>query len=417
MADVDTLTLGDPADDLEDPEKREREVQPNWVTGLRLKRSGTDSKFIGKKGADSKKKLVIERVIEQIPEDPPLVIENRDENYAFARDFSDKVDVLLGDMADDFYLCFRVHMFNVMMKFREVKLKADKQEAKVQADPAIEYLEQRLAWFMTEALRLDAACKNLKRQVDEEHAKVESLAKDCKFLSSQCKTGQRRNKVLWAASERAHLGEKHALSYASMSKSRSATALPAVASTVPAPSSGQFAVMKRSSNGSSGLGKSTSVGALPPLSQSLNAIQGLKQRMEDASLRAAAAAEQERWYTNTIKEMKLELEQVKRDTHLLRASRGASLGNRSHMEELFLKSISEARQGLPRRQRERKGRDPSNEEKILEMLLGSDQVLNMIYEGMFPHRAGIGHRFMALKNEATPAPPAGELYTTQQVRV
>jgi hypothetical protein len=411
--DVDTLTLGDPADDLEDPEKREREVQPNWVTGLRLKR--TEGKTFGKKGPE-RKKLVIEKVCEQIPDPAPLVIENRDDNYGFARDFSDKVDILLDDMANDFYLCFRVHMFNVMQKLREVKVKADKQEEKVQADPNIEYLEQRLAWFMTEALRLDAACKNLKRQVDEGHAKVESLAKDCRFLSNQCKAGQRRNKVLWAASERARLGEKHALSHASMSKSHSAVALPAVASTAPASSSCHTGQLKRTSNGSSALGRSTSVGALPPLSQSLNAIQGLRQQMENASLRAAAASEQERWYTQTIKEMKMQLEQTQKETLALRASRGASLGNRSQMEELFLRSITEARQGLPRRQRERKGREPNNEERVLETLLGSDQVLNMLYEGLFPHRAGIGHRFLALKSDATPAPPAGELYTTQQLR-
>eukprot|EP00746_Dinoflagellata_sp_MGD_P167550 gnl/MRDRNA2_/MRDRNA2_98267_c0_seq1.p1 gnl/MRDRNA2_/MRDRNA2_98267_c0~~gnl/MRDRNA2_/MRDRNA2_98267_c0_seq1.p1 ORF type:complete len:408 (+),score=94.53 gnl/MRDRNA2_/MRDRNA2_98267_c0_seq1:160-1383(+) len=406
MADVDTLTLGDPADDLADPEKRE--AQANWVTGLRLKKTGSTKAF-GKK--QERKKLVIE----QIPEAGPKVIENRDENYQFASDFGAKVDVLLDAQANDFYLAFRVHMFNVMQKLREVKIKADKQEEKVQADPNIEYLEQRLAWFMTEALRLDAACKNLKKQVDEGHAKVESLARDCRLLSNQCKAGQRRNKVLWAASERARLGEKQALSHASMSKSRSAAALPAVGLT--APSSGsQSPLVKPTSNGSGGFNRSSSVGALPPLSQSLSTIHALKQQMDDASLKAAAGGDQQRWYTNTIKEMQLQLTQIQKETLALRASRGASLGNRSHMEELFLRSISEARQGLPRRLRERKGRDPSNEEKILETLLGSEQVLVTLYEGLFPHRAGIGHRFLSLKSEAIAAPPAGELYTTQQLR-
>lgn len=414
MADVDALTLGDPAEDLglEDEEQKKREAEPNWVTGLRLKEKKTGSTKTFIKKEPERKKLVIE----QVPEAGPKVIENRDENYAFAAAFSDKVDVLTGDMADDFYLNFRVHMYNVLWKLREVKIKADQQEEKLESDPTCEYLEQRLAWFMTEALRLDEVCKNLKRQVDEAHFKVQSLIKDCKTLHHHCKTGQRRNKILWAASERAAFGERKALSYASMSKSRSAAALPAVASSPTAASSSQAALLKHSSNGSRSLGQSSSVGALPPLSQSLNAIHGLKQQIEDASMRAAAGSEQEQWYTNTMKEMRMQLEQTQKEARALRVKGGANLGNRHQLEEFFLRSISEARRDLPRRQRERKGRVPSNEEKILEMFLGSEQSLVTLYEGLFPHRAGIGHRFMALKSEATPAPPSGELYTTQQLR-
>jgi len=414
MADVDTLTLGDPAEDLglEDEEQKKREAEPNWVTGLRLKEKKTGSTKTFIKKEPERKKLVIE----QVSEAGPKVIENRDENYAFAAAFSDKVDVLTGDMADDFYLNFRVHMYNVLWKLREVKIKADQQEEKLESDPTCEYLEQRLAWFMTEALRLDEVCKNLKRQVDEAHSKVQSLIKDCKTLHHHCKTGQRRNKILWAASERAAFGERKALSYSSMSKSRSAAALPAVASSPTAASSSQAALLKHSSNGSKSLGQSSSVGALPPLSQSLNAIHGLKQQIEDASMRAAAGSEQEQWYTNTMKEIRMQLEQTQKEARALRVKGGANLGNRHQLEEFFLRSISEARRDLPRRQRERKGRVPSNEEKILEMFLGSEQSLVTLYEGLFPHRAGIGHRFMALKSEATAAPPLGELYTTQQLR-
>merc|ERR1712093_160793 len=104
--------------------------------------------------------------------------------------------------------------------------------------------------------------------------------------------------------------------------------------------------------------------------------------MEDASRKAAIASEQEQWYTNTIKEMRLQLGKAQKETKALRVDRGASLGNRSHLEELFLRSISEARRDLPRRQRERKGRQPSDEEKILEMFLGSQQVLVTLYEGL-----------------------------------
>lgn len=413
MADehLDSLTLGDPAKDL-GPDKPE--AQPNFVTGLRLKR--TDGPKSPGKKASGRKKLVIEQC-----EAGPQVIENRDENYAFADEFGAKVDVLLEDHANDFYLNFRVHMYNVLLKLHEVKLKAAKQDEKVLTDPNIEYLEKRLAWFMTEALRLDAVCKNLKSQVDEEYAKVESLANHCKSLSGKCKAGQRRNKVLWAASERARLGEKfatrHAVSLATMSKSSSAATLPAVGSSATAATNAQAALMKRHSSGSGSLGHSTSVGALPPLSNSVNStIQDLKQKLEDASMRARAGSEREQWYTNTIKDMRLQLEQTQKEAAALRQARGASLGNRSHLEELFLRSIAETRRDLPRRQRERKGREPNAEEKILEMFLGSEQVLVALYEGLFPHRAGIGHRFLGLKSEAATASPMSDLYTSQQLR-
>lgn len=405
---VDSLTLGDPADDLEDPEKSKG--QASWITGLRLKQS---------KGVKTSGKRAHERkmlVIEQVPEAGPKCIENRDENYHFAQTFSPRVDVLTGNMAEDFYLCFRIHMYNVLLKLREVKVKADVQEEKILEDPQIEYLEKRLAWFMTESLRLDTVCKNLKRQVDEEHDRVDSLVKSCQALRSQAQAGQRRNKILWAATERARLADTNAASLTSLSKSRSAAALPAVASSATVAASAQAALLKRTSSGSGSLRGSPSVGALPPLTSSLGAIQGLKQQMDNASLRAAAGSEKERWYTDTIKEMRLQLEQIQKEAASFRQARGASLGGRSQMEEFFLRSMSEARRDLPRMKRERKGREPRPDEKILDMLLGSEQVLVTLYEGLFPHRAGLGHRFLALKAEAATPPPVGEVYTSQQVR-
>merc|ERR1719447_2553813 len=84
-----------------------------------------------------------------------------------------KVQEMLREHEQDFFLAYKTHMYGLQKEFKALKNKANEEDTKTRRDSKIQSLERELDWFMAEALRLDELCKGYKRQNKVLRAAVE----------------------------------------------------------------------------------------------------------------------------------------------------------------------------------------------------------------------------------------------------
>ncbi|KAF4701660.1 hypothetical protein FOZ63_016932, partial [Perkinsus olseni] len=125
-----------------------------------------------------------------------------DQLNTLAATLPERVADLLQRHEHDFMLSYKSHMSTVQKSFRELKVKADKEGDKVRRDKRVQELEKELKWFMSEALRLDALCKDYRKEVGTWQARSEALSEDKRYLEDQMKASKRQAKVLKAVLKR-----------------------------------------------------------------------------------------------------------------------------------------------------------------------------------------------------------------------
>lgn len=99
--------------------------------------------------------------------------------------------------------------------------------------------------------------------------------------------------------------------------------------------------------------------------------------------------EGEQRYVDTIRHLKESLEKEQRTVRMLKAARANTYTKKSELEEFFLKCIDEARKDVMRKKHQHSTAQKSKKEKVLDVLLSSEDVLVFLYEKLFPHRTGM----------------------------
>ncbi|KAF4676896.1 hypothetical protein FOZ62_031183, partial [Perkinsus olseni] len=141
-------------------------------------------------------------VLASVPVAGPRVLDLFDQLNTLAATLPERVADLVQRHEHDFMLSYKSHMSTVQKSFRELKVKADKEGDKVRRDKRVQELEKELKWFMSEALRLDALCKDYRKEVGTWQARSEALSEDKRYLGDQMKASKRQAKVLKAVLKR-----------------------------------------------------------------------------------------------------------------------------------------------------------------------------------------------------------------------
>eukprot|EP00743_Colponemidia_sp_Colp-15_P003311 GILK01003576.1.p1 GENE.GILK01003576.1~~GILK01003576.1.p1 ORF type:complete len:525 (+),score=74.49 GILK01003576.1:89-1663(+) len=331
----------------------------------------------------------------------------------------DKVKDVLGKHEKDFLSAYRAHMYTVQKEMQSLKQKANEEEAKLRRDQKINSLEQERDWFKTEALRLDALCKNYKKEVDKWKQKALALEEDRQFLEEQIKSAKRQNKLLRAGLERAQTTAFSAIASPEMS-----SPLPLTSSHSPMPpgsSLGWTDTMKRPSTNSG----SRSMPPRPATSMSslgtLNSSTQRGKRVQTAPLTRPSQGSQmvpmnddnmqdAGRYVEIISHLKGQLEQEKKNVRILKAAKSTFVSEKNELEEFFLQCVEEVRKEIMKRRARssahrlsapvsRNQRHPASEmpqldeftaadrRRVIELLLSNEDVLIFLYERLFPHRA------------------------------
>lgn len=362
-------------------------------------------------------------VIETIPDAGPKLVGYRDELRQLSDSLEVKVEDLLKEHERDFFLAYKTHMYSVQKEFKNLKKKADDEEERTQSDSRIRSLERELEWFMTEALRLDELCKGYKREVDRWRTRATALDEDRRFLEDQTKGAKRQNKVLRAAVERAQFSANSTMvatagrPHTSQGISRPHTqGRPPLADAndvfPPRPGthlgqSSRFALQLPDVGSHPGSARAFSAGpkspgGIPARSTSAqqsgrslgsatgSAFHGAAGQQPSRPSSAGHVSDLEQGYLNTISELKAQIAKAQAATRTVSQARANSYTSKSALEEFFLKCVDEARKDMTRKKHV-KNKPKTQQEKVLDVLLGSEDVLVFLYERLFPHRVGSKH--------------------------
>jgi hypothetical protein len=303
---------------------------------------------------------------------------------ALADELDEKVEGKLNENENAFFLAYKSHMYTVQKEFNELRQKADEEETKTRRDAKISSLEKELDWFMNEALRLDELCKKYKKELDKWKGKAEALEDDRQFLQNQIMTAKKNNKSLRNSVEKAQTSAYSALVSADDSAKRNT--MPPQETLMPAPDTGAETLALTNSGLSRELEERYQM-CVKRLKQQLETEQRLAAKMRTVSDRQfGQPSELESFFLQSIDQVKAEITGRRKDTVEY---------NRRIYEGSHASSKSKGQPAPPK-----KGRDPSavvtiddftvvDRRKVVELLLSSEQVLQFLYDKLFPPSNGM----------------------------
>eukprot|EP00929_Paragymnodinium_shiwhaense_P041376 TRINITY_DN2148_c0_g1_i2.p1 TRINITY_DN2148_c0_g1~~TRINITY_DN2148_c0_g1_i2.p1 ORF type:complete len:372 (-),score=97.22 TRINITY_DN2148_c0_g1_i2:312-1427(-) len=306
-----------------------------------------------------------------------------------ADDLDERVESKLNANEDAFFLAYKSHMYTVQKEFKELRQRADEEETKTRRDAKIQSLEKELDWFMTEALRLDELCKKYKKELDKWKGRAEALEDDRQFLENQIKTAKRNNKSLRSAVEKAQTS-----AYAALVENDSAA------------------------GADSGAGERTPAAQAITKQDSQSQEPSMLALENSASFVGGLSQELEQRYQMCVKRLQQQLDTERKLAAKLRSVADRQFGEPSELEQHFLNCVEKVRSNISARrrlsranaERLKKGDVPkagkgahhsapasdkadlvklddftaADRRKVVEFLLSSDQVLQFLYDKLFP---------------------------------
>lgn len=359
-----------------------------------------ESSFLTSLSADQKKarqkKHRREELLDKM-ESGQQILKLHNDLQALADDLDEKVESKLNANENAFFLAYEHHMHTVQKEFKELRRRADEEETKTRRDAKIRSLEKELDWFMTEALRLDDLCKKYKKDLDKWKGRAEALEDDRQFLENQIKTAKRNNKSLRSVVEKAQTS-----AYSALVSADEAGVAPA-AGTTPSPQ---------------------------PVQETAAAEQTQLSLTEGPHFTGGLSQELEQRYQNCVRRLQQQLDTERKLAAKMRAVSDRQFGEPSDLEHLFLDCIEKVRDNITDRkksfheqnERMKKGDRAiekakaqaakeggtaqlsapptvaledftvADRRKVVDLLLSSEQVLQFLYDKLFPSGSEHGLR-------------------------
>ena len=268
------------------------------------------------------------------------------------------MDTVLQKHEQDFLNAFKCQMFGLYAQLKELKKKNDENELRLKRDEKINALQKSLDWFREEA--------------DKWKAKAESLQDDRNFLENQLKNAKRKMKIM--QNEKKDDSDSDDSLKSSLSHSNALI-------------TGKFTPTSKTGEIILGLYEKN------PVQVSL--LYELERFFHDLEIK----------YNESIKHLKNTLDNERKKIKQITANQSSLFFIKSDLENLFLECVEEVRKDISKRKaknlvdqkynkraktskpEDRETMTPSDKRKILELLISNEQVLIILYEKLFPHRA------------------------------
>jgi hypothetical protein len=93
-----------------------------------------------------------------------------------------KIQDVIKDHENDFFVAFKNKMYAIMKEMRELKEKASSERHKAKQEARLVNLEKERDWFRREALKLDKMCKDHKRILSKLKSTLENIEEDRDFF-------------------------------------------------------------------------------------------------------------------------------------------------------------------------------------------------------------------------------------------
>jgi len=323
------------------------------------------------------------------------ILKLHSELQALADDLDEKVEGKLNNNENAFFLAYKSHMYTVQKEFNELRQKADEEETKTRRDAKISSLEKELDWFMNEALRLDELCKKYKKELDKWKGKAEALEDDRQFLQNQIMTAKKNNKSLRGAVEKAQTSAYSALVSSDDAAKRSAS-MPSQEALPPAPDPRTETLALTNGSGLSRELEERYQMCVKRLKKQLETEQRLAAKMRSVSDRQfGEPSELEGFFLNCIEKVKSDIGD--RRTGTAEYNRRLSAGSSGKETKKATPTPPASFDAKVSKKDMKNAQGPISiddftvvdRRKVVELLLSSEQVLQFLYDKLFPPGQGL----------------------------
>jgi hypothetical protein len=315
------------------------------------------------------------------------ILELHHDLQVLADELDNKVEGKLNNNENAFFLAYKSHMYTVQKEFNELRQKADEEETKTRRDAKISSLEKELDWFMNEALRLDELCKKYKKELDKWKGKADALEDDRQFLQNQIMTAKKNNKNLRSAVEKAQTSAYSAL-VSSDEASKQVSPMPAQETIAAAPEA-RTEMLSLTDSGLSRELEERYQMCVKRLKQQLETEQRLAAKMRSVSDRQfGEPSDLESFFLQCIEQVKSDISARRKGAveYQKRLSAGSSIGKHQKDGKTALKGkgVKDAVAPVTIDQF-----TVVDRRKVVELLLSSEQVLQFLYDKLFPPTNGM----------------------------
>ena len=116
--------------------------------------------------------------------------------YLFIQELKDKVQGIIENNQNDFFLAFKNKMVTIMNDMNILKEKASAERIKAKQDQRLINLETERDWFRKEALSLSRASKSLKDQLQKLKKKYDYVYEEKIYFQTQLYDERMNSKVI-----------------------------------------------------------------------------------------------------------------------------------------------------------------------------------------------------------------------------
>jgi hypothetical protein len=295
-----------------------------------------------------------------------------------------KVSGVLAKQENEFLGAYRAHMYNVQRDLSALRAQVVASENALSSNEGMRKIEEECEWYRRESLRLDSLLEDEKTKNQAMKEETRLLTSERNWMAKQLRAAKKQNMLLRSEIE-LQLREG---SDANMNSGMLSTGKSSAPQTAPQNGYSREAFElpdTPQNNRSMGVSKSTT--QLPSVNRNNN----------------ANALQKE------LRRVKNERDANKKSASILRAGIVAESTSRKELEEFFVDCISDVKKSIERRRR--KGASSTgkisevNEQllatpvalhdfmagdrkKVIELLLGRDEVLSKLYDTLFPQTGG-----------------------------
>lgn len=276
-----------------------------------------------------------------------------------------KVQSSLKFQEKDFLSGFRTHMYEVYQQLNELKRKTDEQELRRKRDELVNNLQNSLKWYQEEALKLREMCVNYKKEWEKWKERGEIAEEERKMMEIQLKMAKKQIK---RSNEE---GKNQVLEGESV----------------------HFPVIHRAE-------VVPKVHSADNLSVLLGKISLLDSKLS-AEVEDYVRNKEMKWEEG-VKHLQNAVEGEKRKAKAAAASQASAFLATRDLEGIFLECVEEVRREVQKRRtlaiisakyttkaapKEPKSAfTPKDKRRIMDLLIGNEQVLVFLYEKLFPYR-------------------------------
>ena len=114
----------------------------------------------------------------------------------FISKLDDNISIIVKGHEADFLSAYKTIMNQIQIQMSKLRQTSDDQTVMVKNDQAVKNLQETLAWYQNEAVKLSDACSRLQARYDKVRDKIQNYTVENNYLEQQIKMLIRQNHTL-----------------------------------------------------------------------------------------------------------------------------------------------------------------------------------------------------------------------------